>query len=131
MLILAIRTSDPVAEIGLFTDDGKQLSVRHWQAHRQLAASIHDKISQLLAKQDKQLSDMGGIVCFEGPGSFTGLRIGLSVGNAISYSLQIPIAGARGNNWLADGIKNLLQQPSHQPIMPFYGAPVHITPPKK
>jgi tRNA threonylcarbamoyladenosine biosynthesis protein TsaB len=131
MLILTIRTSDPVAEIGLFTDNGKQLSVMHWKAHRHLATSIHDKINQLLVKQDKKISDVDGIDCFEGPGSFTGLRIGLSVGNAISYSLEIPIAGARGQNWLLDGIKKLLQQSDHKSVIPYYGAPVHITPPKK
>ena len=126
MLILTIRTSDPVAEIGLFTDNGKQLSVMHWKAHRHIK-----KVELFRAMKDKKISDVDGIDCFEGPGSFTGLRIGLSVGNAISYSLEIPIAGARGQNWLLDGIKKLLQQSDHKSVIPNYGAPVHITPPKK
>jgi tRNA threonylcarbamoyladenosine biosynthesis protein TsaB len=131
MIILTIKTSDPMAEIGLFNASGQQLGYKRWQAHRQLTDSIHDKIRQLLAKQHQQLTNIGGIVCYEGPGSFTGLRIGLSVGNSISYSLHVPIAGAKGKNWLADGIKSLSDKPAQAIIMPYYGAPVHITPSKK
>ncbi|MGD0284171.1 MAG: tRNA (adenosine(37)-N6)-threonylcarbamoyltransferase complex dimerization subunit type 1 TsaB [Candidatus Saccharimonadales bacterium] len=131
MLILTIRTSEPTAEIGLFTDNNEQLGYECWEAHRQLADSIHLKIKRLLAQQHQQLSAIGGIVCFQGPGSFTGLRIGLSVGNGLSYSLQIPIVGTKGKNWITKGIKILHKKPDHRPIMPEYGAPVHITPPRK
>ena len=131
MLILTIRTSEPTAEIGLFSDSGEQFGYECWEAHRQLADSIHLKIKQLLGVQQQKLSAVGGIVCFQGPGSFTGLRIGLSVGNALSYILQIPIAGTKGKNWITKGIKILREKPDHQPITPDYGAPVHITLPRK
>ncbi|HUD07903.1 MAG TPA: tRNA (adenosine(37)-N6)-threonylcarbamoyltransferase complex dimerization subunit type 1 TsaB [Candidatus Saccharimonadales bacterium] len=131
MFILTVKTSDPIAEIGLFTGEGKQLGYEHWEAHRQLADTIHEKIRLLLAKQHIKLPQIGGVVCYEGPGSFTGLRIGLSVANSISYSLQIPITGSQGKNWLDKGLKSLLAEPDQKPVMPFYGAPVHITPPKK
>jgi len=131
MFILTIKTSDPVAEIGIFTDEGQQLGYERWEAHHRLADSIHKKLRQLLAGQHLKLPQIGGIVGYEGPGSFTGLRIGLSVANSLSYSLQIPIAGSRGKNWLDKGIKSLARHPAKQPIMPFYGAPVHITPPRK
>ena len=131
MFILTVKTSDPIAEIGLFTGEGEQLGYERWEAHRQLADSIHKKIRQLLAKQHLKLPQIGGIVGYEGPGSFTGLRIGLSVANSISYSLQIPITGSRGKNWLNKGIKSLLDKPGKKPLMPFYGAPVHITEPRK
>jgi tRNA threonylcarbamoyladenosine biosynthesis protein TsaB len=131
MLILTFKTSDPMAEISLFTGEGQQLGYERWEAHRQLADSIHEKIRQLLAKHQTKLSDIGGIVCFKGPGSFTGLRIGLSVANSISYSLKIPIVGAKGKNWQSQGLKSLLEKPTYLPVRPFYGAPVHITSPKK
>ena len=81
MLILTIRTDKPEAEIGLF-EDNKQLAYEMWQAHRELSDTIHKKIEKLLKSQKKDWQNIDGIVCFKGPGSFTGLRIGLTVGNA-------------------------------------------------
>jgi tRNA threonylcarbamoyladenosine biosynthesis protein TsaB len=79
MVILTIRTDRPEAEIGLY-DGQKQLAYKVWTAHRELSASIHKTIQEILQSQAKGWSDIGGIVCFKGPGSFTGLRIGLGVG---------------------------------------------------
>lgn len=130
MLILTIRTDKPEAEIGLF-DDNKQLGYETWQAHRQLAETIHRKLEQLLKDQGKTLQDIQGVVMYKGPGSFTGLRIGLSVGNALTASYGLPAAGATGENWAQDGIALIQNGQSTSVVMPEYGAPVHITTPKK
>lgn len=82
MLILTIRTDKPEAEIGLCNGD-KQLAYETWQAHRLLAETLHRKVEDLLASQSKTVDDIEGLVGFQGPGSFTGLRIGLSVVNAL------------------------------------------------
>src|SRR6476661_5933997 len=108
MLILSIKTDKPEAEIGLF-NDRQQLSYYKWQAHRQLAETIHQKIQKLLKENNKNLKDLEGLVVFKGPGSFTGLRIGLSVANALADSLQIPIVGQSDETWLEQGL-NLLAQ---------------------
>jgi tRNA threonylcarbamoyladenosine biosynthesis protein TsaB len=126
MLILSIRTDKPEAELRLFGDQS-QLAEIVWQAHRELGTTIHVKIKELLDSQQKQLSDIEGIVAFQGPGSFTGLRIGLSVANALSDGLGVPIVAARGDAWQPDGISRL-QKGERDPLaMPEYGAPVHIT----
>jgi tRNA threonylcarbamoyladenosine biosynthesis protein TsaB len=130
MLILTIRTDKPEAEIGLFEDD-KQLAYETWQAHRELSVTIHKKIDELLKTQNKELEDVRGIVCFKGPGSFTGLRIGLTVGNTLAYGLQIPIVGAMGESWQRDGIQRLLKGDNEKVAMPEYGAEPNITVRKK
>ena len=130
MIILTIRTDKPEAEIGLY--DGKeQLLYETWQAHRQLAETLHGKIEELLKGQSKTWSDIAGIVCFQGPGSFTGLRIGLTVGNALAYSYDVPIVATQDPEWLERGVERLLQGESDKRAMPFYGAEAHITPQKK
>jgi len=130
MLILTIRSNAPDAKLGLFNDNDL-LSKEEWLADRNLADSIHLKIEGLLEAHGKDWADINGLVCFEGPGSFTGLRIGLSVGNAIAYGLGASIVGGRGNNWEESGIAKLLSGDNDQMVMPHYGSEPHITLPKK
>jgi tRNA threonylcarbamoyladenosine biosynthesis protein TsaB len=130
MIILTVRTNKPVAKIGLY-DNEKQLAYETWEAHRQLAETIHEKIEDILDKTDKKMTDLQGIAAFEGPGSFTGLRIGLSVANALAYGLDIPIVSASGENWREQGIKQLLTGGNDRLAMPRYGSPAHITQPRR
>jgi len=130
MLILTIRTDKPEAEVGLF-DNGAKLAYSAWPAHRQLAETIHVKIKELLESQGRRLADLNGIVAFRGPGSFTGLRIGLSVANALAYSLQVPIVAKSGADWLEAGTAAIAEGADEQAAIPEYGSPPHITPPKK
>lgn len=129
MIILTIRTDKPEAELGLYKDD-KQLAYETWQAHRQLAETLHTKLRDLLNEQGLALQQLGGIIVYRGPGSFTGLRIGLSVANALAYSLNIPIV-AEMDGWIEHGIKRLLTGKSDKVALPEYGQAVNITAPRK
>jgi tRNA threonylcarbamoyladenosine biosynthesis protein TsaB len=125
-MILTIRTDKPEAEIGLFQDDQK-LRYETWQAHRELAETIHTKISDIL--DGRTLNDLTGIVFYKGPGSFTGLRIGASVANALAYSLGVPVVGTSGPDWIEKGISGLGE--SGTGVVPDYGAPAQTNSPKK
>jgi tRNA threonylcarbamoyladenosine biosynthesis protein TsaB len=129
MIILTLRTDKPEAELALFDSETK-LNGIIWQAHRELAETIHTKIRELLETQSKSLQDLEAVVAYQGPGSFTGLRIGLSVANALADSLDVPIVGAMSDDWQINGIKRLLIGERDPVVMPEYGAPVHITTPK-
>lgn len=130
MLIITLRTDNPVAEIGLF-DDSTQIEYLTWEAHRQLSETLHGKLAELLEKNGKALQDITGIVAFKGPGSFTGLRIGITVANALAYSLNVPIVSNEDPEWLQTGIKRLMAGESEPVALPEYGAAPHITPQKK
>jgi len=129
MIILTIRTDKPEAEIGLY-DDHNQLSYKTWLAHRQLAESLHNVIKLQLEDSNLSWSSINAIVCFKGPGSFTGLRIGLSVGNALAYGLGVPIVASSGN-WIEIAIKRLINHESDPVALPDYGSDVHISLPRK
>lgn len=134
MLILTIRTDKPEAELGLF-DGENRLAYFTWHAHRELAETIHQKIKGMLEEHKKTIGDIEGIVVFKGPGSFTGLRIGVSVANALADSLAVPVVGAlhgeaEGENWSLQGIRRLIDNQNDQIVLPEYGAAPHVTMPK-
>jgi len=130
MLILTIRTDKPEAEVGLYEDQTK-IAYEVWYAHRELSMTLHQKITEVLQAHGKTLQDLQGIVGFAGPGSFTGLRIGLTVANTLAYSFTIPVVATQHENWIADGITRLQAGDADRLALPEYGAPVHITQQKK
>jgi tRNA threonylcarbamoyladenosine biosynthesis protein TsaB len=130
MIILTIRTDKPEAEIGLY-DNQAQLTYETWQAHRELGKTIHLKIRELLQSQGKDWKAIEAIVAFCGPGSFTGLRIGLTVANALAYAQNIPVVAVMGDEWISDGIDRVLNGDNDKIAMPEYGADANITEPRK
>ncbi len=136
MTILMLRTDKPEAEVGLY-EDNREISHETWPAHRQLAETLHVRIRSLLERHSISLADIQGIVCYSGPGSFTGLRIGLTVASALAYSLQIPVVAQTGsqdsdpsNAWLPIALEKVLSGSDDRIAIPEYGADVHITQPK-
>jgi len=130
MLILTIRTDKPEAEVGLYQDEN-QLAYDTWQADRKLSDTVHQRLRTLLESKSYTTQDLEGIAVFKGPGSFTGLRIGITVANALAEGLTIPIVGTEGEDWLQASLKLLGTGKNEQIVLPEYGAPPHITLPKK
>lgn len=130
MIILTIRTDKPEAELGIY-DSNKQVAYLTWQAHRELANTIHAEVEKILNKSSISLEDIEGIVCFKGPGSFTGLRIGLSVANALAYSLQVPVIAAGGENWIKQGINDIQAGKDNRIATPEYSSPAATSSPTK
>jgi tRNA threonylcarbamoyladenosine biosynthesis protein TsaB len=130
MLILTIRTDKPQAELGLY-NDASQLNYMIWHADRQLAETIHKKLKELLESQSMNFINIQAVVIFKGPGSFTGLRIGISVANALADGLKIPIVGTNQEDWIQRGIELVSNGKNEHIVLPEYGSPPHITKPKK
>lgn len=130
MIILAIRTDKPQAELYLYQDH-KQLAGLKWQAHLKLAETIHHKIEELLNKSSISYNDINALAVFKGPGSFTGLRIGMSVANALAYALEIPIVCRGGDEWLKQSVEDILNGQNDKIAVPEYGAQARTTTPRK
>lgn len=129
-MILTIRTDKPEAEIGVYNGE-VQLSYYKWEANRNLAKELLVTIRDQLQKNNADWKDVRGVVAYEGPGSFTGLRIGITVADSIAYGNNIPIVGAQGDDWITTGIERLIAGETDKLVLPHYGAEANITISKK
>ena len=128
-MILLLDTS--TSECRLTFVDGNWQFEALWEANRELAKGLLAYIQSQLEGQGKSWSDLTGLAVFKGPGSFTGLRIGITVLNTISYAQSIPIIGEVGADWQAKAIQRLLLGESDQVVLPEYGGEANITQPRK
>jgi len=128
-MILAIKTAGQDTELYLVTTDGQIKHQLQWESRRELADKLLIKINGLLEHAGLELADLKGIAVFSGPGSFTSLRIGHTVANALADGLGLAVVGAMGDDWLKQAAARATGQPS-DPALPHYGAEAHITKPK-
>lgn len=128
-MILTLITSTPVCKLSFI--DGDWRFDDEWNADRSLAKSLLAYIDEKLKQNNKTWSDITGIGAFRGPGSFTGLRIGLTVVNTIADANKVPIVGGTGDDWQNDVINRLKDGENDKIVLPLYGSEAHITTPKK
>lgn len=82
-----------------------------------MAEKLHEFIKEKLTENQKNWHDITEITYMSGPGSFTGLRIGAAIVNALADQLEIPLYDHHGSK--------------HQIILPDYGREANISQPKK
>ncbi len=89
--LLAIDTSADRAGLALF--DGEALHECAWPAERRQTTEVPPRISELLERAGLTVADLGGVAVAIGPGTFTGLRVGLSLAKGLAMAGDLPIAG--------------------------------------
>lgn len=90
MLILAISTSSNTCSVSLLENEEciEELNIINQKTHSENLMPLIDK---LFKKTNRLLEDVNLIACDNGPGSFTGIRIGVSTVKAIAEVMQIPV----------------------------------------
>lgn len=89
--VAAIDTSSDRAGVALF--DGVDMTVLAWNAHRTHTVDTLAQLDHLLRLAGISLRQLDGVVVATGPGSFSALRIGLSIAKGLVFSLGVPLVG--------------------------------------
>jgi tRNA threonylcarbamoyladenosine biosynthesis protein TsaB len=97
MLILAFDTATDVATSAL-VDDGEVLGERVSRA-----VTLLEDVDALLRQAGARTGNLDGLAVGIGPGSFTGVRIGLATARGLALGLEIPVAGVSTLAALAAG----------------------------
>jgi tRNA threonylcarbamoyladenosine biosynthesis protein TsaB len=92
-LLLAIDTCGPTGSVALGRLAGRDLEIlgQTELEGRSYSARLVAAVGGLLAGADVGLKEIGGIVVVNGPGSFTGVRVGLSAVKGLAEAAQIPV----------------------------------------
>lgn len=104
MKILSIDTASKICAVAILEDDKliKEIKIDNGLTHSEKLMPI---IKQILEETNLSLKDINLLVCDKGPGSFTGIRIGVATVKAFTDSLQIPTIGISSLESLAYNIK--------------------------
>lgn len=105
MKILSIETSNKICSVAILEDKNliKKIELNNGLTHSETLMPL---IKQILEETKLSLSNIDLLVCDIGPGSFTGIRIGIATVKAFTDSLNIPSVGISSLEGLAYNIKN-------------------------
>jgi tRNA threonylcarbamoyladenosine biosynthesis protein TsaB len=90
--LLALDTATAFASIALLEDE-QVLAESTWRAGRTHTARLLSEVEALLARVDVDPNDLTGLAVTVGPGSFTGVRVGISVAKGLAVGLGLPLWG--------------------------------------
>lgn len=89
---IAIDTSTDIASLAL-AEDGELLAELTWRCGQNHTTQLLPRLKQLLDQAGLDIRDTTGVIVARGPGSFNGLRVGISTAKGLALSLGVPVVG--------------------------------------
>lgn len=127
-MYLFIDTTDPIkSKIGLINPDGSFADKIEWTGFQNQSEELLSNIDDLLLNHSLTLAGIEKIVVITGPGSYTGLRVGVASANALAFASGLPIIGLKESEWHSGDLKILLSSENTDPAKAYYLKPPHIT----
>lgn len=120
-MILVIDTTNKECEIMLYENASiNSIADVKWYWKKDTGTETLENINKLLKKLRKKLEDLKMILVNHGPGSFTGVRVGVTMANTLGWSLNIPVIGYREGE-LDKVFKNKITKSRFsKPVLPYY-----------
>lgn len=114
-MLLAIDTSNQTASVALYHQDGLRQECT-WRSEQNHTSELMPTVVSLLAKQGVAAGQLQGVGVALGPGSFNGLRVGVSAAKGLAFALNIPLVGVGTLEILA--YPHILTRGLIRPILP-------------
>ena len=103
-LILQLETSTTSCSVAL-SFNGETIGLKELNERNAHASHLTLFINDVLAECGKTISDLNAVAVSMGPGSYTGLRIGVSTAKGLCFALDIPLIAINTLNAMAHGLK--------------------------
>lgn len=103
-IILNIETATKNCSVSLATDGEMLVLIELNEGQFSHAEKLHSIILEVIEKSQKEMADIDAIAVSTGPGSYTGLRIGVSAAKGLCFSLDIPLISIPTLSSLANAI---------------------------
>ena len=120
-LLLHIETATEICSVALSEGD-KIVSVCDNSDGNSHSKNLLPFIDKIMKEANRELKELDGVVVSIGPGSYTGLRIGVSTAKGIAYSLQIPVITVGTLEGIANGCRSQIADLSSLQIVPMIDA---------
>lgn len=120
-VILAIETATKLCSVALLRD-GSVCAIREAVGQRNIhAEKLNVFIAEVLSEAGLSMKDLSAVAVGTGPGSYTGLRIGLSAAKGLCYALEIPVIGMSTLGILVAEVRSVLDG-RDRPLWPMIDA---------
>jgi tRNA threonylcarbamoyl adenosine modification protein YeaZ len=92
-MIVAIESASTDLSLALAEPDGSLIAVDGWSSTQRGGPELLPLLSALLGNHERRLDETSALAVGIGPGSFTGLRVGMSLAKGLAFALGRPIVG--------------------------------------
>ncbi len=120
-LILLLETATTSCSVGL-CEGGHVIALKEINERNVHASHITLFIDEVMQAAGKQYADLHAVAVSKGPGSYTGLRIGVSTAKGLCYALNIPLLSAGTLEAMAYGILRMEKIESDALLVPMIDA---------
>jgi len=101
MYLIINTTLNQVCQ-AILTNNGQVMENRIWPMERKQAEQLLTQVDLLLRQNGVKKEQLKGIGVVNGPGGFSGLRIGITVANTLAFGLGVKVAGIKSDQFKTD-----------------------------
>lgn len=131
-MYLYLNTAGSQIDLALIADNFQLIVSKGWHSNNDQSEKLLSYVEELLLKHNISIRQINGIFVFAGPGSYTGLRVGLSSANALAFALNVPVWPVDKNRIdEKEYLLNITLNTGSVIITPHYAKPPHITKKKR